>query len=408
MKHMSFNIKNIRDFFPFLVSEKNINRIYFDNAATTHKPQIVIDTITKFYTDSNSNIHRSSHDLGASSTLGYEEARELIKDFISARYTKEIIYTSGATESINLVASSYKNQVSKGDIIFVSPVEHHANLIPWQRLAEEKGAAIKRVPIKENLQFDISALSKLLNKKVKLIAVNHVSNVTGIIQDIKSISRKASKWNIPVFVDGAQAAPHINIDVQELGCDFYCFSGHKLFGPTGTGVLFIKDSYLDLLEPYKAGGQMVSRVSFKSSTWAEPPLKFEAGTPNIAGVLGLGAAIKFIQSIGMENIIKHELSLSDKFIKNLKDIPSLKLYGGNANCVPVFSFNIEGVHHFDISTLLSKKSILIRSGELCNQSTMSLLNIDGCLRVSLSSYNTLEEIDLFFSSLKNLIKMLKP
>jgi len=405
---MSFNIKNSRDFFPFLVSEKNTNRIYFDNAATTHKPQVVIDEIAKFYTDSNSNIHRSSHDLGASSTLGYEETRELIKDFISARYTKEIIYTSGATESINLVASSYKNQVSKGDIIFVSPVEHHANLIPWQRLAEEKGAVIKKVPIKENLQFDISALGKLLNKKVKLIAVNHVSNVTGIIQDIKSISRKASKWNIPVFVDGAQAAPHINIDVQELECDFYCFSGHKLFGPTGTGVLFIKDSYLDLLEPYKTGGQMVSRVSFKSSTWAEPPLKFEAGTPNIAGVLGLGAAIKFIQKIGIENIIQHELSLSDKFIKNLKDIPSLKLYGGNANCVPVFSFNIEGVHHFDISTLLSKKSILIRSGELCNQSTMSLLNIDGCLRVSLSFYNTLEEIDLFFSSLKNLIKLLKP
>lgn len=405
---MSFSIKNSRDFFPFLVSKKNINSICFDNAATTHKPKSVIEAITKFYTDSNSNIHRSSHELGASSTLAYEETRELVRDFMSVKYTEEIIFTSGATEAVNLVASSYKDEISKGDIILVSPIEHHANLIPWQMLANEKGAVIKKIPIQENLQFDVDALSRLLNDRVKLIAVNHVSNVTGIIQNIKSIASKAKAWGIPVFVDGAQAAPHININVQELGCDFYCFSGHKLFAPTGTGVLFIKKPYLELLDPYKTGGQMVSVVSFKSSTWASPPLKFEAGTPNIAGVLGLGAAIKFILQIGMENIIKHELVLAEKFNQSIKNIPSLKLYGGGCGPVPLFSFNIEGVHHYDVSTLLSKKNIFIRSGQLCNQSTMSLLNIDGCMRASLSFYNRSEEIDMFISALKDCIKMLKP
>ena len=356
---MSFSIKNSRDFFPFLVSKKNIKSVCFDNAATTHKPKPVIEAITKFYTDSNSNIHRSSHDLGASSTLAYEETRELVRDFISAKYTEEIIFTSGATEAVNLVASSYKDKISKGDIIFVSPIEHHANLIPWQMLAHEKGAVIKKIPIRENLQFDVDALGGLLSNRVKLIAINHVSNVTGIIQNIKSITRKANEWDIPVFVDGAQAAPHININVQELGCDFYCFSGHKLFAPTGTGVLFIKKPYLEVLAPYKTGGQMVSVVSFKSSTWASPPLKFEAGTPNIAGVLGLGAAIKFIVQIGLENIIKHELLLVEKFNESIKDVPSLKLYGGGCSSIPLFSFNIEGVHHYDMSTLLSKKIFLL-------------------------------------------------
>lgn len=405
---MSFSIKNSRDFFPFLVLKKNIKSVCFDNAATTHKPKSVIEAITKFYTDSNSNIHRSSHDLGASSTLAYEETRELVRDFMSAKYTEEIIFTSGATEAVNLVASSYKDKISKGDIIFVSPIEHHANLIPWQMLANEKGAVIKKIPIRENLQFDVDALGGLLSNRVKLIAINHVSNVTGIIQNIKSITGKANEWDIPVFVDGAQAAPHININVQELGCDFYCFSGHKLFAPTGTGVLFIKKPYLELLAPYKTGGQMVSVVSFKNSTWASPPLKFEAGTPNIAGVLGLGAAIKFILQIGLENIIKHELLLAEKFNESIKDVPSLKLYGGGCSSVPLFSFNIEGVHHYDVSTVLSKKNIFIRSGQLCNQSTMSLLNIDGCMRASLSFYNRFEEIDMFISALKDCIKMLKP
>tara|TARA_Y100001968_G_C19390732_1_gene735429 strand:+ start:374 stop:1597 length:1224 start_codon:yes stop_codon:yes gene_type:complete len=402
-----FDAQNIRKLFPYLIAKKNKGVVYFDNAATTHKPGSVINRILEFYSAENCNIHRSSHKAGAFVTEEYEAARALVRDFLSAKNTKEIIFTSGATESVNLVAHSYGlNSVSEGDIVLVSPIEHHSNLIPWQVLAKEKKAIIQEVPVNENFVVDLEKLQSILSGRVKLIAINHVSNVTGIVQDVKAIVSAAKRFNIPVFVDGAQAVPHINVDVAELGCDFYCFSGHKVFGPTGTGVLFVKTDYLDGLNPYKTGGQMVSTVSFNHSEWGESPLKFEAGTPNIAGVMGLGESIKFINAVGMKNISIYETELASYMDEQIRKIPHLTLYGGTLRSMPVFSFNVNGLHHYDIATLLSEKNIFVRAGHLCNQSLMSCLNIDGCVRASLSFYNTQKEIDLFIDALKRVLKFL--
>ena len=403
-----FDFKNSRNLFPCLIAEKNRKTIYFDNAATTHKPRVVIDKISDFYGSSNSNIHRSAHGMGASATEQYESVRSVVQDFLSAESAEEIVFTSGATDSINLVAHSFgKNFISAGDVILVSPIEHHSNLIPWQMLAKEKNAVIQEIPINQDLTVNLKKLKSLLNSSVKLLPINHVSNVTGGVQNIKDVVGQAKLFNIPVFVDGAQAAAHINIDVVDLGCDFYCFSGHKVFGPTGTGVLFIKHDYLERLAPYRTGGQMVSKVSFDSSEWGAPPLKFEAGTPNIAGVIGLGEAIKFITTIGILNISKYEMELESYFYEGLKKVPNLSLYAGHKRAAPIFSFNVKGAHHYDIATLLSENNIFVRSGHLCNQTLMNYLGIEGCVRASLSFYNTQKEIDLFIDALKLVFKFLK-
>ena len=402
-----FNPANTRKFFPYFCSEKRGDNIYFDNAATTHKPLSVINRITDFYTQENSNIHRGIYGLGISATDQYEGCRRLIHKFIGSNSSKEIILTSGATESVNLVAQTYgKKFIQKGDIILVSPIEHHANLIPWQVIAKENGAKIKELPINKDLIIDFDALDGALSNKVKLIAVNHVSNVTGLSQDIKRVVKKCKKFKIPVFVDGAQAGSHIKINVSELGCDFYCFSGHKLFGPTGTGALFVKEDILREMPPYKTGGQMVSNVSFQGSKWIDYPLKFEAGTPNIAGAIGLGEAIKFIKNIDFQQLANYEQHLSVLMAEKLAEIPLLEVYGNSKKVAPIFSFNIKNIHHYDLAELLSESGVLVRSGHLCNQSLMNFLKIDGCVRASLSIYNSEEEVNNFIRALKKVVKFL--
>ena len=402
----NYDLEKTANLFPCL-NRGEEKMIYFDNAATTQKPTVVIDSIADFYTNGYSNIHRSAHNLGFRATQRYENSRGVIRQFISARESDEIIFTSGATESINLVANSFgKNIVNKNDIILVSEIEHHSNMLPWQQLAKEKGAKVKKIPLNKDLTIDVDSMKKVLNDSVKLVVVHHLSNVTGIMQDIKEIVGVFQELGVPVFVDGAQAPAHIRVDVKDLNCDFYCFSGHKAFGPTGTGVLFVKEEFVKKMSPYKMGGQMVSRASRISPEWAEPPLKFEAGTPNISGIIGLSAAIQFIEGVGMEKITVYEKRLTEYMLDELSQIPELVIYGGQKKAAPIFSFNVAGVHHSDISTLLSENNILVRSGHLCNQGLMNYLNIDGCVRVSLAFYNNLDEIDQFIVVLKKILSFL--
>ena len=402
----NYNLKNIVNLFPCLGREGG-KMIYFDNAATTQKPTVVIEAIADFYINGYSNIHRSAHSLGFTATQKYEHSRGVIRQFISARESDEIIFTSGATESINLVANSFgKNIVNENDIILVSEIEHHSNMLPWQQLAKEKGAKIKKIPLNKDLTIDIESMKRELNNSVKLVVAHHLSNVTGIMQNIKEVVSVFRDLGIPVFVDGAQAPAHIRIDVKDLNCDFYCFSGHKAFGPTGTGVLFIKEESVKKMSPYKMGGQMVSRASLINPEWAEPPLKFEAGTPNISGVIGLSAAIQFIENVGVEKITLYEEGLKDYMLGELNKIPELIIYGEQKKTAPIFSFNVAGVHHSDLATLLSENNILVRSGHLCNQGLMNYLNIDGCVRVSLAFYNSIDEIDRFIVVLKKILSFL--
>ena len=405
---MNTDKKNIKNNFPFFGAKKNANLIYFDNAATTHKPENVISAISSFYRENNSNIHRSTHIRGASATKEYESARNCIAEFISARSSSEIIFTSGATEGVNLVASSFgRANIKKGDTILVSEIEHHSNMLPWMTVAQDLGAEIQKIPLDNKLMVDLKKFEQILNNRVKMVAIHHVSNVTGIMQDIKSIVDLAHTFNVPVFVDGAQAPAHTNIDVAQLNCDFYCFSSHKLFGPTGVGVLFVKNKHLQQLSPYKTGGQMVSVVGVNGPTWAEAPLKFEAGTPNISGVVGLNAAIQFMQTCNLNKLIKLEKDLILYMSNRLNEIPQLVQYGLEGKSVPIFAFNVKGVHHYDISSLLAQNNILVRAGHLCNQGFMNYFNIEGCVRASLSIYNTSEEIDKFISVLKKIISFLR-
>ena len=403
---MNCDLNNIFDQFPFL-SQGERKVIYFDNAATTQKPAVVIDSISDFYTSGYSNIHRSAHNLGFIATEKYENSRSLIRQFINAEKSSEIIFTSGATESINLAANSFGgNIVKENDVILISEIEHHSNMLPWQQLAKEKGAKIKNIPLNHDLTVDIDSMKKELNDSIKLVVMHHLSNVTGSLQNVKEVVDIVSSFNIPVFVDGAQAPAHIKVDVNDLNCDFYCFSGHKVFGPTGTGVLYVKKRHLKNMSPYKMGGQMVSRASLLNPEWADPPLKFEAGTPNISGVIGLSAAIKFVENVGIEKIISCEEVLKEYMFYQLNKIPKLIMCGGEDRVAPIFSFNVVGVHHSDLSTLLSENNILVRSGHLCNQGLMNYLNIDGCVRVSLAFYNTTDEIDRFIVVLKQVLSFL--
>ena len=401
---MTVNKNNIRLKFPYFQNCKK--SIYFDNAATTHKPKEVIDSIVDFYSYKNSNIHRSTHKASASLTENYENVRECVKDFIQARFSEEIIFTSGTTESINMVAESYvKHIVGFGDIIYVSPIEHHANIVPWQILAKKSGATLKALPIDENMKIDLKKIK--FSSKVKFIACHHVSNVTGIAQDIKSLIKLAKKFHIPVLVDGAQAISHMKIDVVDLDCDFYCFSGHKIYAPTGSGVLYGKKKLLQKFTPYKYGGGMVNDVRFKTSSWGDLPQKLEAGTQNIAGVIGLGAAINFIKDYGLNNIWAKENELSKHMQDEINKIPELINYGQSNIKAPIFSFNIANIHHYDVSTLLSENNIFIRSGHLCNQNIMQHLNTTGCVRASLCFYNNISEINSFIKVLHRVISILE-
>jgi len=406
---MPLNIQQIRDSFSIL--EQKIHDkllVYLDNAATTQKPLIVVNTIYKFYTVKNSNIHRGVYYISQEATEAYEKAREIIQKFINAKYSHEIIFTRGTTESINLVATSFgKEFIKEDDEIITTIMEHHSNFVPWQALCNEKHAKLKVIDIDNDGNINIQQLKNSITNKTKLIAVTHISNVLGTINNIKEIITEAHKLNIPVLIDGAQSIAHQQINVQELDCDFFCFSGHKIYGPTGIGILYGKEKYLDKMPPYQYGGEMINSVSIEKTTFNSLPFKFEAGTSHIAGAIGLASAINYFKSIGIDKIIEHEHNLLQYATQKLTTIDNLHIYGNSQNKASVISFNIKPFHHYDIGTLLDKFGIAVRTGHFCAQPLMTRFNVNGMSRISFAIYNTFEEIDYTVDALKKVTQMLK-
>ncbi len=383
--------------------------IYFDSAATAQKPQVVIDAITDFYQNHYGTVHRAVYELAVYSTQAYQTARQKIKDFLNASKVEEIIFTRGTTESINMVAYSFgKAFVKPNDEILITAMEHHSNIVPWQMLCEERGAILKVAPINERGELIIEEFQKLLNPKTKLVAITHISNSLGTINPIKQIVKMAHQAGAKVLVDGAQSAPHIPIDVQDLDVDFFVFSGHKMFGPTGIGILYGKEKLLDLMPPYQGGGDMIETVTFPKSTYNVLPLKFEAGTPMIAEVIGLGVAIDYISNIGLESIQLREHELLDYASNKLKQINGLHIIGTSENKGALISFTVDGVHPLDIGTMLDLKGIAVRTGHHCAQPVMRFFNADkGTVRISFAFYNTIEEIDIFTNALIEIIAKLR-
>lgn len=403
------DIQKIRKEFPLLhqlVNGKPL--IYFDNAATNQKPKRVIDALTSYYEGYNANIHRGIHTLAEKATRAYEDTREAMQRFINAAHTEEVIFTSGVTGSINLVASSYGRAFLKaGDEIIVSGLEHHSNIVPWQMVCEEKKAILKVIPVTKIGELDMEAFSKLLSTKTKVVAVNHASNSLGTINPAKEIVRLAHEVGAVVLIDGAQAAAHLPINVQDLDCDFYCISSHKMFGPTGTGIVYGKKELLEKMPPYMGGGEMIKDVTFAKTTFNDLPYKFEAGTPNIADVVALKEAVTFIDELGKENIAIHEDSLLKHLQERLKELPCVRLVGTSAHKVSVQSFIVEGIHHFDVGQMLDARGIAVRTGHHCTQPLMDSLGLEGTVRASFSVYNTIEEIDTLVEGLKKLIHSIK-
>lgn len=403
-----YNVEKIRKYFPILshfVNKKPL--VYFDNGATTHKPQQVISRIQRFYTFENSNIHRGVHALSRQATDVFENARKTVQQFINAAHSQEIIFTSGTTESINLVASSFgKKFITSGDEILISEMEHHSNILPWQMLCKEKGAILKVIPVLENGELNTDKLITLFSERTKLVSITHVSNALGSINPVKEIIALAQKYNVPVLIDGAQSVPHLKIDVLDLDCDFFCFSAHKMYGPTGIGVLYGKEKWLNELPPYQTGGGTIKTVSFHETEYADLPLKFEAGTPHIAGVVGLEEAIQYVEKIGIKNISAYENFLLIYATEQLKKINRLKIIGEAEKKAGVISFVIEGTHPFDVGTILDQQGIAVRTGHHCTQPLMQKFGISGTVRVSLAMYNTKEEIDFLISGIQKAVKML--
>ena len=369
---------------------------------------MVIDAITNYYTNENSNIHRGIHTLSQEATNAYEEARKKVQQFVNAKYSHEIIFTKGTTDSINLVASSFgKKYLKKGDEIIVSTMEHHSNIVPWQMICEEKGAILKVIPINDKGELLLDEFKKLLSNKTKLVAITHVSNTLGTINPIKEIITKAHSFNIPVLIDGAQAVPHTKVNVQELDCDFYAFSGHKMFGPTGVGILYGKEAILNNLPPYQGGGDMIKTVTFEKTTYNELPHKFEAGTPNIVGGIGLGVAIDYMNSIGISTIEAYEHELLAYATKQIKQIEGVRIIGEAKNKASVLSFLVDGTHPSDIGMIIDKLGVAIRTGHHCTEPLMNRLNVPGTARASFAFYNTFEEIDIFIAALNRAVTMLK-
>lgn len=401
------DIKKIRQDFPILnqtVHKKPL--IYFDNGATTQKPRSVTDKINDYYLRENSSIHRGVHYLSSQATLNYENARETVRKFIHASKTEEIIFTGGTTASINLLAFSFgEKYITEGDEIIVSEMEHHANIVPWQMLCERKKAVLKVIPFNDNGDLQLNAYEELISEKTKLVSVIHVSNVLGTINPVKKIIQIAHNHNIPVFIDAAQSIQHVPIDVQDLNCDFLAFSGHKIYGPTGIGVLYGKEKWLEELPPYQGGGDMVDIVSFEKTTYNKIPFKFEAGTTNYIGAIALTEALNYINEIGISNISEYEHELVEYGTKALHKIKGLKIYGDAYAKSSVFSFLIEGIHPLDAGMILDKLGIAVRTGTHCAQPIMQHFHVDGMLRASLSFYNTIEEIDYLCQSLEQVKKM---
>lgn len=401
------DIQKIRADFPILTQKVNGKPlVYFDNGATSQKPQIVIDAEVKYYQEINANIHRGVHTLSQLATDAYEISRGKVKDHINAKFAHEVLFTSGTTFGINLVANGFASILKPGDEVIVSSLEHHSNIVPWQMLCEKTGAILKVIPINENGELMMEAFDALLSEKTKLVTVNHISNALGIINPIKYIIDKAHAVGAAVLIDGAQAVPHLKPDVQDLNCDFYAFSGHKMCGPTGTGILYGKEAWLNKLPPYQGGGEMIKEVSFEKTTYADLPHKFEAGTPNIAGGIVLGTAIDYLNDVGFENIQQYENELLEYATKRLLEIEGLKIYGTGKNKASVVSFNIDGIHPYDIGSIIDKLGIAVRTGHHCAQPIMSFFCIPGTIRASFSFYNTKEEIDQMVEAVKKAQTML--
>jgi len=401
------DVSKIRERFPILKRKVNgKDLVYFDNGASTQKLQSVIDTVSNYYKEENSNVHRGVHFLSGLATDKFEESREVIKKFIGAKYNHEIIFTKGTTDSINLVANGFRSLLKKGDEIIISELEHHSNIVPWQMCCEYSGAVLRIIPLKDNGELEIKKFESLLSEKTKLVAISHISNSLGTINPIKEFIEKSHKVGAKVLIDGAQAASHIPLNMQELDVDMYCFSAHKMYGPTGVGVLYGKEDVLNEIPPYQGGGEMIKEVSFKKTTYACLPHKFEAGTPNIAGVIAFKSAIEFISSLGFNTIAEHENNLLEYATKEILKIDGVKIYGTSENKSGIISFNIDGIHPYDIGVLLDKMGIAIRTGHHCTQPIMERFNIPGTARISLAIYNTIEEIDVCIASIKKAKQML--
>ena len=398
----AFDVEKIREQFPILkqtVHGKPL--VYLDNAATSQKPQVVIDTERRFYLENCSNVHRGIHQLSERATDAFEDTRRKVKEFLNAAEEREIIFVRGTTEAINLVAHSFgRSQVERGDEVLISAMEHHSNIVPWQILCQENGAALRVAPINDHGELLLEEFEKLLNERTRLVAVAHVSNALGTINPLQQIMELARRWSVPVMVDGAQAAPHLKVDVQALDCDFYSFSGHKAFGPTGIGVLYGKARWLEAMPPYQSGGDMISSVTFEKTTYNTLPYKFEAGTPNIAATIGLGAAVDYLNQVGLENVAAYEHQLLDYGTQALQQIPGVRLIGTAREKASVLSFLIDGIHPHDAGTVLDYEGIAVRTGHHCAQPVMQRFGIPATTRASLAFYNTREELDTLAAGIR--------
>jgi len=390
----ALDVARIREDFPILHQEVHgAPLVYLDNAATSQKPRAVIEAVDHYYRFDNANVHRGVHTLSERATAAYEGAREKVRGFVNAASSREIVFTRGATEAINLLAATFGRRIGEGDEILISTMEHHANIVPWQMLCEQTGARLRVIPVTEAGELDMAAFEELLGEKTKLLAVMHVSNVLGTINPVESMIRKAHAIGVPVLLDGAQAVPHAPVDVQALDCDFYVFSGHKMYAPTGIGVLYGKEAWLEELPPYQTGGDMIRTVSFEKTEFNEIPFKFEAGTPNIAGAVGLGAAVDYLQSVGMDRIAAYEHHLLEYATRVLSDVPGLRVVGTAEHKAAVLSFVMEDLHPHDMGTILDHKGVAVRTGHHCAMPLMQFYGLPSTTRASMAFYNTKAEID---------------
>jgi cysteine desulfurase / selenocysteine lyase len=403
-----FSVREIRQDFPALrqtIYGKNL--IYFDNGATSQKPQPVLDAINQYYSKNNANIHRGVHYMSQQATSGYEASRRYVQTFINAEKPEEVLFTKGTTDGINLVAWSYGELLSKGDEILISAMEHHSNIVPWQLLCERRGLVLKVIPINNRGELKMDTFEELLSDKTKLVAVTHISNTLGTINPVKEIIAKAHAAGAKVLIDGAQSIQHTQVDVQDLDCDFFVFSGHKVFGPTGIGVLYGKEDLLDRMPPYQGGGDMIAKVTFERTTYNELPFKFEAGTPHIAGGICLGTALQYLDQFSIADIENYERDLADYAQDMMSTFEEVKIIGTAKNKTSVVSFIVDGIHPFDIGTLLDKQGIAVRTGHHCTQPLMDIYKIPGTIRASFAFYNTREEIDTFIAAVEKSISMLR-
>lgn len=402
------SISEIRSDFPILgrkVYGKEL--VYLDNTATSQTPSCVVETIERMYYETKANVHRGVHILSQQATDALEATRSLVRSCINAPSTEEVIFTRGTTEGINLVASSMGQLMENGDEIILTVMEHHSNIVPWQLLGRRKRIILRPVPVRADGSLDTEAYSSFFNERTKMVAICHISNVLGTVNPVKRLIAEAHSHGVPVLVDGAQASPHLRIDVQDLDADFYAFSSHKMYGPTGVGVLYGKRRWLDLMPPYQGGGEMIAHVSFEGTTWADLPFKFEAGTPDFVDIAAFHRALEYIGELGIENIEAHERELLDYTTARLKEaVPDVEIYGTTPDKAPLISFNIPGIHHFDLGTLLDKQGVAIRTGHHCAQPLMHSLGIEGCARASFGVYNTIGECDKFVAAVTRARDML--